>query len=123
MSLSRRLLLGILIPVSISVSGCRSWGREPTPEPSPAHQLPRPVRVTLTDERVLVLDEAMVYGDSIVGYESPDTLPTTVALADVRTMQARKKDYPRTRILAVVITVAAGIVWYAREVALVIGAD
>ena len=122
MKISRRCMI-VLVPLVLSVSGCMSWGREPTPEPSPSQPLARPVRVTLADQRVLVLDEAAVFGDSIVGYEGPDRLPTTVALADVRTMQVRKKDYPRTRILAVGIAVAAGILWYAREAALVIGAD
>jgi hypothetical protein len=122
MKMSRRPLLALL-PLVVSVSGCFSWGTYPTPAPSSSQRLPDPVLLTRHDQSRLILHEAMVYGDSIVGYEGPETLPTTVALSDVRTMQARKKDYPRTRILAAGITVAAVLLYHVREAALVIGAD
>jgi hypothetical protein len=106
MKISRRPLLALL-PLVISVSGCVAWGRQPTPEPSSSRKLPDRVRLTRDDQSVVVMEGAVVSGDSIVGYAGRGRARTAVALADVRTIQARKTDFMATAGLAAAITLGA----------------
>jgi type IV pilus biogenesis protein CpaD/CtpE len=106
MKISRRPMV-VLVLLLLSVSGCVSWGNQPTPAPSSSQRLPDPVRVTRNDQSVLTLDDAAVSGDSIVGYAGSDRVRTAVALADVRTMQARKTDFLATVGVTTAITLAA----------------
>jgi len=109
MKLSRRPLL-VLLPLVVSVSGCISWGQQPTPEPSSSRKLPDPVRLTRRDQSVMTLEDAMVSGDSIVGYAGRDRVRIAVALADVQTMQGQKTNFFATVGLTTAITLAiAGI--------------
>ncbi len=76
------------------------------PEASASARLPSPVRVTRSDESVLVMRDAVVSGDSIVGHVGRDRTRTAVAMADVRSMQARRTDVMATVGLAAAITLA-----------------
>jgi len=106
MTISRRPLLALL-PLVLAVSGCAAWGRQPTPEPSSSRRLPDLLRVTRNDESIVVVEDAVVSGDSIVGYAGRDHARTAVALADVRTMQARRTDFMATVGLTAAATLAA----------------
>jgi hypothetical protein len=105
MKLSRRPLL-VLLPLVLSVSGCFSWGTQPTPEPSSSRKLPDPVRLTRRDQSVLMLQDAMVSGDSIVGYAGRDKVRVAVALADVQTVQGQKTNFFATVGLTTAVTLA-----------------
>ncbi len=106
MKISRRPLF-VLVPLVVCVSGCMSWGTQPTPEPSSSRKLPDPVRVTRRDQSVMLLQDAVVSGDSIVGYAGREKVRTAVALADVQTVQGQKTDFFATVGLTTVITLAA----------------
>jgi hypothetical protein len=108
MKISRRRFLALL-PLVISVSGCTTWGQRPMPEASSSASLPSPVRVTHNDQSVLVMEDAVVSGDSIVGYAGRDHVRTAVAVADVRSMQARKTDFMATVGLTAAVTLAAAV--------------
>ena len=105
MRISRRPLL-VLLPLVLSASGCISWGTQPTPEPSSSRRLPDPVRVTRRDQSVLMLADAVVSGDSIVGYAGREKVRSAVALADVQTIQAQKTNFFATVGLTTAITLA-----------------
>jgi hypothetical protein len=105
MKMSRRPLL-VLLPLVFSVSGCISWGNQPTPEPSSSRKLPDPVRVTRRDQSVLMLQDAVVSGDSIVGYAGREKVRTAVALADVQTVQGQKTNFFATVGLTTAVTLA-----------------
>jgi hypothetical protein len=62
------------------------------PAASVPQQLPNPLRVTRADHSVLVLRDAVISGDSVVGFAGPEHARAAVALADVRTLQTRKLD-------------------------------
>jgi hypothetical protein len=103
--MSRRPLL-VLLPLVVSVSGCMTWGRQPTPEPSSSRRLPDPVRVTRNDQSVLILDDAVVSGDSLVGYAGRQRVRVAVALADVQTVQARQTNFLATVGVTTAVTLA-----------------
>src|SRR5215207_2078120 len=105
MNISRRALTALL-PLVLLVSGCISWGNQPTPEPSSSRRLPDPVRVMRADQSILVLSDAAVSGDSIVGYAGGERVRTAVALSDVQKMQAKKTDFFATVGLTTVITMS-----------------
>lgn len=105
MRMSRRPLL-VLIPLVFSLSGCTWHGQQPIPEPSSSRRLPNALRVTLTDQRVLLLEDAVVSGDSLVGYAGREKARTAVALADVRSMKDRYTNYVATTAVTAVLTVA-----------------
>jgi hypothetical protein len=67
MKISRRPLLALL-PLVISVSGCVAWRQQPTPEPLSSRRLPDALRVTRNDQSVVLMEDAAVLGDSLVGY-------------------------------------------------------
>lgn len=91
MTTCRRLLaLALLL---FAASGCTRWGGHPLPEPSSGRGLPDPLRVTRADHSVLVLRDAVIVGDSVVGFAGPEHARAAVALADVRSVQARKLDF------------------------------
>jgi hypothetical protein len=108
MTISRRPLLALL-PLVISVSGCVAWRQQPAPEPSSSRRLPDPLRVTRNDQSVVVMEDAVVSGDSLVGYAGRDHARTSVALAEVRTMQGRKTDVMATVGLAAAAALAAAL--------------
>lgn len=105
MKMSRRPLL-VLLPLVVSVSGCFSWGTQPVPEPSSSRRLPDPVLLTRHDQSRLTLDDAVVSGDSIVGYAGKDRLRIAVPLADVQTMQGQKTNFFATVGLTTAVTLA-----------------
>lgn len=72
------------------------------PAASVPQELPDPLRVTRKDHSVLMLRDAVVSGDSVVGFAGPEHVRVAVALADVRSLQQKKVD-----ILGTVGTAAA----------------
>ncbi len=56
-----------------------------------------------------MLEDAVVTGDSIVGRAGRDHARTAVAMADVRTMQARRTDVMATVGFAAAVTLAAAV--------------
>jgi hypothetical protein len=105
MKMTRRPLL-VLLPLVVSVSGCMTWGRQPTPEPSSSRRLPDPLRLTRKDQSMVMLEDAVVSGDSIVGYAGGARVRVAVALADVQTVQARSTNFFATVGMTTAITLA-----------------
>jgi hypothetical protein len=64
------------------------------------------VRLTRKDQSVLMLQDAIVSGDSIVGYAGRDRVRVAVALADVQTVQGQKTNFFATVGLTTAITLA-----------------
>jgi len=116
----KRVIAGmLLITLLPQLTACTSWRVQPV---SPAQALsdarPRDVRVRLRrDGSTVVIPQARLVGDSIIGYQEPATFHFTprrvaVALSDVQGVAVRRADAGRT-VLAV--AAAAGlmglIVW------------
>jgi hypothetical protein len=98
---SPRSVVGLVLLASMSLSGCHGWRAQPNP-PSGA-QLPSPARITRTDESVLVLRDAAVSHDSIVGQvdRSGEAVRVAIPLSQVRSIDARRMDGARTALLGV----------------------
>jgi hypothetical protein len=106
MTISRRPLL-VLLPLVFSLSGCIWHGEQPIPEPSSSRRLPNALRVTLTDQSVVLLEDAVVSGDSLVGYVGREQARTAVALADVQSVKDRYTNYVATVFVTTVTALAA----------------
>ncbi|HEU4451402.1 MAG TPA: hypothetical protein VFR81_00040 [Longimicrobium sp.] len=111
MNVSRRRL-ALVLALLLAAPGCTAWGRQPTPEPSSSRPIPSAVRVTRQDGSTTVLTGAAVSGDSIVG-TGAEGERSAVAIADVRTLQARRTDLIRTVALTTVVALAVIIAAFA----------
>jgi hypothetical protein len=98
-------VIGLVFLASMTLSGCHGW-RSRTNPPSGA-QLPNPARITRTDESVLVLRDAAVSHDSIVGQadRSGEAERVAIPLSQVRRIDARGVDGTRTALLGVGVLV------------------
>jgi hypothetical protein len=96
---SPRFVIGLVLLASMTLSGCHGW-RSQTNPPSGA-QLPDPARITRTDASVVVLRDAAVSRDSIVGQvdRSGGTERVAIPLSQVRRIDARGMDGGRTALL------------------------
>ena len=104
---SSRRKLCLAVSLAVLTSGCYGWGGRRTPEPSSTQALPNPVRVR-TDDAALVLHDATVSGDSLVGYlgDAPAARQrTAVALADVRKIEEREVSFLKTAGTSFLVTI------------------
>jgi hypothetical protein len=80
---------------ALALSGCKMWEEPLGPAPATGRRLGT-VRLTLAGDSALVLKDAQVRGDSIVGSPRGTTSQTAVALADVKKTELRHLDPVRT---------------------------
>lgn len=119
----RRNLTFVLLP-ALFATGCYGWSGKPTPTPESTQQLPDPVRITRNDAATLVLREATVSGDSIVGYTegSPETRQrVAIALTEVERVQGREVSFVKTAGTSFAITLVVGIIAIGVAVATLLG--
>ena len=105
-----RRKIAVVLSLAVFASGCFGWAGKRTPEPASTQRLPDPVRITRTDASTIVLRDAAVSGDSIVGYTSGSAETrqrVAVALRDVRTMEAKEVAFLRTAGLSFAVTIVA----------------
>jgi hypothetical protein len=105
----------VLLLAVTGASACTGWGRQGVPEPGSTRRLPDPVRVETYDHRVVVLRDAVVSADSLVGYVGRDSIGrVAVALEDVRRVEARQVNFLQTvattTAVTLVVVVAAAFV-------------
>ncbi len=79
----------------LALSACRMWEQQPAPAPATGREI-RAVRLTLNDGFSVVLKDAVVSGDSIVGTPPETRVRTAVALADVKTTEIQRIDVATT---------------------------
>jgi hypothetical protein len=107
----RRLLLPLVLLASLSA--CQEWqGRTLSSGPTP-RELPSPARVTLADGSTLVMWNAQVRADSVVGMvgERADARErVAVAVPQVRRVEGRGVDFVATVGLTTAVTLGAIIV-------------
>lgn len=77
------------------LAGCSTWRPQSLPA-ADAAALPPGSRVTLADGRVLVLDRAVVRGDSVVWSDGAPATRRAVAARDVVRVERRAVSAPRT---------------------------
>ena len=106
---SSRSAVSAVLLAALFTSGCFGWGTQPTPAPSSTQRLPDPVRITRVDTSTLLLRDAAVSGDSIVGYAG-DRQRVAVALADVRKVEGQEVDFLKTAGTSFVVTLLIGVV-------------
>lgn len=77
------------------MGGCTAWMERPAPAVS--RIIPGPVRLTRTDGSTVVLADAMVRDDSIIGApnHNPDA-GVSLALSEVRRVEVRRVDVAST---------------------------
>ncbi|HEU4558253.1 MAG TPA: hypothetical protein VFS20_10400 [Longimicrobium sp.] len=87
----RRALLVLPFALALSASACHSWHAQtgPAPEVVAAQDGRRTLRVTRRDQSVMVLANAQVVGDSIVGTTGSPPQRAAVAVADVQRIDRR----------------------------------
>lgn len=76
---------------ALASSACSTWEDHSAPAPTTGHTIGA-VRLTLADGSAVVLKDAVVRGDSIVGSPSETTVETAIALADVKKTELRRID-------------------------------
>jgi len=95
----------------LSLSACTSWHAQTGPALQVVARHERgPVRVVRNDGSVLVLRTPSVVGDSLVGVGGSPPRRTSVALADVKRVDARELDPLKTGGATVGALLAAGVV-------------
>lgn len=84
--------------LAFSAAGCHSWHAQtsPTPDAISTQAGRGPVRVTRRDHSQLVLVNAQVMGDSIVGQAGSPPQRTAVAMADVERIDTRATSAGKT---------------------------
>lgn len=100
-----------LVPliVLLAAAGCTSW--RPAPEPAPAAVRASPsetVRIRRTNGSVILLHDAAVSGDSIVG-QSDAFGRVAIATSDVAAVEVRRHDSRKTAGLLAGIAAFAGL--------------
>lgn len=76
----------------LALGACTTWEEQSAPAPAAAGREIRAVRLTLDDGFSMVLENAVVRGDSIVGTPPDRSVQTAVALADVKKAEIRRID-------------------------------
>ena len=95
---------------ALATSGCYQWDGARVPGPGGAQRMTNPARVTLADGSVVVLHDAIVSNDSIVGYAGDrpgERERTAVAVSQVRKVEDRELNFPQTVVAATLATLAA----------------
>jgi hypothetical protein len=109
--------------IAILLTGCTTWRPEPDLGRVPTDEPRGRVRITREDGTQLVLTEAVVHADSLVGFEEipgfEDSVRESVALSDVRTIEVRRTN----RLLVFGIVVAALAIIYDHGQTGVVGAS
>ena len=95
--------------VLLAVQACRSWEAETRPVTQVTATAAPTVQVRLAAGGVIQMRGAHVVGDSLLGYKARSTR-VAVALADIRTMEVRKRDTAKTTMLAAIVVVGVGVV-------------
>ena len=111
---ARRLALPLL--VALAAPGCVTYTSHRVPEPSSRERLPNPVRVTRSDASTVLLFDAAMAADSVVGYTgggSASGQRVAVARSDVRMLEARKTNAAGTAGLVAAAALAAAVVIFA----------
>lgn len=78
----------------VLVAGCATWHPQATPSPRSNKAFDHRVRVVRKDHSEVVLREAYVVGDSLVG--RADTARVAVALSDIDRLDQRELSFVRT---------------------------
>jgi hypothetical protein len=90
----------LLLFLSLATSGCTGvWmGQRRPAQQALADRYPRDVRVTLIDDNIVVLQRAVIQGDSLVESANGDsaTPSTAVALADIQRLEVWQSGGERT---------------------------
>lgn len=89
----------LLVLATFLVAGCSSWHSRSAPSPADSLGFGHPVRVVRTDGSAIVLDPALVRGDSIVG--TSGSTRVAIALRDVQRVDERRTSVLRTGALVV----------------------
>jgi hypothetical protein len=113
MRIPSRSAVSVVLLAALFTSGCFGWGTQPTPTLSSTQRLPDPVRVTRLDTSTLILRDAAVSGDSIVGHSGDQRV--AVALADVQKVEGQEVDFLKTAgtsfmVTLVIVGVTAAVV-------------
>ncbi|HEX8694135.1 MAG TPA: hypothetical protein VF746_17065 [Longimicrobium sp.] len=110
-ALARRLALPLL--VVLAAPGCVTYTAHQMPGPSSRERLPNPVRVTRSDASTVLLFDAALAADSVVGFTgggSASGQRVAVAMGDVRMLESRKTNATGTAGLVAAAALAAGVV-------------
>ncbi|HEX8246099.1 MAG TPA: hypothetical protein VF541_21465 [Longimicrobium sp.] len=102
-----------LLSALVLCAGCATWEPHPLPGPGAGPQLIGTVRVTTDDAPRLVIDSAVVTGDSLTGIaREVQRRRVAVPLARVRQVERVEPNVGQTVTgLAITLAVAALLVW------------
>lgn len=108
----RRVLSSVLLPVYLS--SCTSWQvQSVSPEQVVTEDQPSAIRVTLTDNSKLEMEQPRIVGDTLRGLvkgESSDSLvERDVLLVEIATVRIKKTDPGRTAFLGLGIAAIIGL--------------
>jgi hypothetical protein len=109
-----RVRLFALLAAVAALSSCIGWSAPRPLAPSPLDTIPAHLRVTLTDGRRLVLPDARVHGDSLVGDTLSEFLHAarmhvSIPLARIRSVSTREMAQGRTLLLLVTVGAIAAL--------------
>jgi hypothetical protein len=92
---ARRAILAAACPLLLG--GCMGWTDRPAPTPAASRIIPGPVRLTRADGSAVVLADAIIRDDSIMGApnHNPDA-GVSLPLSDVRKVEVRRIDVAST---------------------------
>lgn len=119
----RRALLVLPFALALSAGACHSWNAQTSPAPDvvAARNGRGTLRVTRRDQSVIVLTNAQVVGDSIVGTAGSPPQRAAVAVSDVERVDTRSVNAWKTGGLVVGTLLVVSVVATAAAIASFLG--
>jgi len=101
-----------LVMMLLYLAGCTSWRVQPvTPQQLPSTDRPYDVRVYTRKGETVVLEQAFVWNDSLMG--SVKGLPLGIPLDEIAQLERKRTDAAKTVLLGVGVAAVAGAIAYA----------
>lgn len=86
-----------VIPMLLLATGCMTWSRPVPPGAALSHVSDRPSQIARTDHSTIVVKNASVQGDTLIGVTADDSnARVAIPISEIQTVAQRKIDGPRT---------------------------
>lgn len=110
----------ISIPMLLLIAACTTWSQPKPPETALAHVDQQPIQVARADHSTIVLKNASVQGDSLIGVaDDGSNARVAIPVSEIQGVSQRDVDAPRTLALTGgIILSALGVLFIAALVAL-----
>ena len=98
----------IAIPLLLLTTACMTWGRQEAPGTVLSRAEMKPIRIARTDHSTIVLKDASVQNDSLIGTADDGSYArVAIPISEIRGVSEQRIDAPRSLALAGIIVLSA----------------